>query len=167
MTGESRETPEIACAYLIAGSDGAKIDAALQRLRRRAEAEGGELELFAPPPGSSAGPDPEALLAAIPALSLIAARRYLVAEGVERWSAKQAAPVAEGLAGLPPDLTVVLIAREQPPKLRVPKKLADAVTARPPGLAVSIARRTRSASAQALSRSQPGSSTKNSSPPTR
>lgn len=129
MTGDSRETPEIACAYLIAGSDGAKIEAALQRLRRRAESEGGELELFAPPPGSSAGPDPEALLGAIPALSLIAARRYLVAEGVERWSAKQAAPVVEALAGLPPDLTVVLIAREQPPKLRAPKKLAEAVTA--------------------------------------
>jgi DNA polymerase-3 subunit delta len=129
MTGDSRETPEIACAYLIAGSDGAKIEAALQRLRHRAEAEGGELELFAPPPGSSAGADPEALLGAIPALSLIATRRYLVAEGVERWSAKQAAPVAEALAGLPPDLTVVLIAREQPPKLRAPKKLGEAVTA--------------------------------------
>lgn len=131
MSDATRDSPEIASAYLIAGSDGAKIDAALARLRRRAEAEGGagSLEAFAPAPGSSAGPDPEALLAAIPALSLIAARRYLVADGVERWSAKQAAPVAEALGALPDDVTIVLVAREQPPKLRAPKRLGEAVAA--------------------------------------
>jgi DNA polymerase III subunit delta len=114
--------------YLIAGTDAAKIDAALARLRARAEAEGGpgSLEDYSPAPGSTAGPDADALLAAIPALSLTATRRYLLAEGVERWSAKQAAPVAEAIAALPPDLTVVLVAREQPPKQRAPKSLADA-----------------------------------------
>jgi DNA polymerase III subunit delta len=124
-----RESPEIAPAYLIAGTDAAKIDAALARLRARAEAEGGpgSLEDFSPPPGSTAGPDTDALLGSIPALSLTAARRYLLAEGVERWSAKQAAPVAEAIADLPPDLTLVLVAREQPPKQRAPKSLADAV----------------------------------------
>ena len=129
MAGDSRDTPEIASSYLIAGGDGAKIDAALQRLRRRAESEGAELEAFAPAPGSTAGPDPEALLAATATLSLIASRRYLVAHGVERWSAKQATPVAEALMTLPPAVTVVLVGREQPPKLRVPKRLAEAVTA--------------------------------------
>ncbi len=116
-------------AYLIAGTDFAKLDAALARLRDRAEAEGGPgaLESFGPAPGSAAGPDAEGLVAAIPTLSLTASRRYLLADGVERWSAKQAAPVAEALAALPPDLTLVLIAREAPPKLRAPKKLADAV----------------------------------------
>jgi DNA polymerase-3 subunit delta len=124
-----RESPEIAPAYLIAGTDAAKIDAALARLRARAEAEGGPgaLEDYSPPPGSSGGPDADALLGAIPALSLTAARRYLLAEGVERWSAKQAAPVAEAIAELPPDVTVVLIAREQPPKQRAPKSLGEAV----------------------------------------
>lgn len=122
---------EIKPAYLIAGTDAAKIDAALARLRARAEAEGGQgsLESFAPAPGSSAGPDGAALLAAVPALSLTAERRYLVADGVERWSAKQAAPVAEALGELPPDITVVLVAREQPPKQRAPKALAEAVEA--------------------------------------
>ena len=122
---------EIAPAYLIAGTDVAKLDAALARLRARAEAEGGPgaLESFSPPPGSSAGPDADGLVAAIPALSLTAARRYLLADGVERWSAKQAGPVAEALAALPPDVTVVLVAREQPPKLKAPKKLAEAVEA--------------------------------------
>jgi DNA polymerase III subunit delta len=124
-----KQSGEIAPAYLIAGTDAAKIDAALARLRARAEAEGGpgSLEAYSPPPGSSAGPDADGLLGAIPALSLTAARRYLLADGVERWSAKQAAPVAEAIAALPPDLTVVLVAREQPPKLRAPKALAEAV----------------------------------------
>jgi DNA polymerase-3 subunit delta len=122
---------EIAPAYMIAGTDAAKIDAALARLRSRAQADaaGGALEVFAPPPGSSAGPDPAALLAAVPTLSLTADRRYLVADGVERWTAKHAAPIAEALATLPPDVTVVLVAREQPPRLRAPKALADAVEA--------------------------------------
>lgn len=121
----------LAPAFLIAGTDAAKIDAAVARLRSRAEDEGGPgaLETFAAASGSSAGPDADALVAAIPALSLTAARRYLLADGVERWSAKQAGPVAEALAGLPPDVTIVLVAREQAPKLKAPKKLADAVEA--------------------------------------
>lgn len=66
---------------------------------------------------------------AIPALSLIASRRYLLADGVERWTARQAEPVIEVLGGLPPATTVVLVAREDPPKVRAPKKLVDAVKA--------------------------------------
>jgi DNA polymerase-3 subunit delta len=62
-------------------------------------------------------------------LSLIAARRYLLADGVERWTAKQAEPVIEALGALPPETTVVLVAREEPPKVRAPKKLAEAVAA--------------------------------------
>ena len=34
------------------------------------------------------------------------------------------------LGALPPDLTVVLVAREQPPKARAPKGLAEAVEER-------------------------------------
>ena len=116
-------------AYLIAGTDEGKISAALARLRARAEREGGAgaLEVFTAAAGTSGGPDPDALVAAIPALSLTASRRYLLADGVERWSAKRAAPVCSALAELPPDVTVVLVAREQPPKLRAPKALAEAV----------------------------------------
>ena len=127
----SRQSNEIAPAYLIAGTDVAKIDAALLRLRKRAEAESGPgaLESFSPPPGSTAGPDADGLLAALPMLSLTPGRRYLLADGVEAWSAKQAAPVAEALTALPPDLTVVLVAREQPPKRKAPKVLVDAVAA--------------------------------------
>jgi len=120
---------ELSPAYLIAGSDDAKLDATLGRLRLRAEREGGPgaLQVFDPEPGGA--PDAEAFVAAIPALTLTPGRRFLLAEGAERWSAKQAAPVIEALGGLPPDLTVVLAARERPPKVRAPKGLADAVEA--------------------------------------
>jgi DNA polymerase-3 subunit delta len=116
-------------AYLLAGTDEAKMDAAVARLRSRAESEGGVagLESFSPPPGSSAGPDAEALAAAVPAMSLTATRRYLLAEGVERWNAKQAEPVIAALEALAPDVTMVFVAREQPPRVTAPKKLAEAV----------------------------------------
>lgn len=101
--------------YLIAGSDGAKIDATRARLRARAEREGGEaaLEVFEPSEGKGM-PDHEALLATIPAMSLMDSRRYLLADGIERWREKQLAPVIEALGELPPDLTLVLICRDKP-----------------------------------------------------
>ena len=102
--------------YLIAGSDGAKIDATRSRLRARAEREGGSAALEVFEPGEGRGmPDHEALLAAIPAMSLMDSRRYLLADGIERWREKQLAPVIEALGELPPDLTLVLICRDKPP----------------------------------------------------
>ena len=121
---------EIKPAYLIAGSDDAKVSAALARLRERALREGGEgaLESFSARETQGA-PDADALIAAIPALSLITSRRYLLADRVERWNAKQVAAVVEALTSLPPETTVVFVAREEPPKLRAPKKLAEGVEA--------------------------------------
>jgi DNA polymerase-3 subunit delta len=118
---------ELAPAYLLAGDDQAKLDAALAALRTRAEREGGPgaLESFA----GDGGPDADALLAALPALSLTATRRYLLADGVERWTSAQAKQVIAALAALPPDVTVVLVAREAPPKVRAPKALVEAVEA--------------------------------------
>jgi len=121
---------ELKPAYLIAGADEGKIDAALARLRARAQDEGGPgaLESFAAPDGDRP-PDGDALVAAIPSMSLMATRRYLVADGVERWSAKQAAGVIAALESLPPDVTVVLVARESPPRVRAPKGISEAVDA--------------------------------------
>jgi DNA polymerase-3 subunit delta len=101
--------------YLIAGSDGAKIDATRARLRARAEREGGAeaLEVFEAAEGRGM-PDHEALLAAIPAMSLMDSRRYLLADGIDRWRDKQLEPVVAALAELPPDLTLVLICRDKP-----------------------------------------------------
>ncbi len=102
--------------YLIAGTDQAKIDATRARLRARAEREGGagSLLVFDPSDGRGA-PDHEALLGAIPAMTLTESRRYLLADGVERWGARQLEAVAAALGNLPPDLTIVLIARGKGP----------------------------------------------------
>jgi DNA polymerase III subunit delta len=116
---------EMRSLYLIAGNDGAKIDATRARLRARAERDGGAgaLQVFEPDEGRGA-PDHEALLAAIPAMSLTESRRFLLADGVERWRDKQLESVAAALGELPPDLSVVLIARD-----KAPAKLASAVRA--------------------------------------
>jgi len=106
---------EMRALYLIAGSDGGKIDATRARLRARAEREGGEASLEVFEPGEGRGmPDHEALLAAIPAMSLMQSRRYLLADGIERWRDKQLEPVVAALAELPPELTLVLICRDKP-----------------------------------------------------
>lgn len=111
--------------YLIAGTDGAKIDATRSRLRARAEREGGSdaLEVFEPGEGRGM-PDHEALLASIPAMSLMDSRRYLLADGVERWRDRQLEAVVAAVGALPPDLTLVLVARA-----KAPAKLAKAVKA--------------------------------------
>ncbi|MDX6624568.1 MAG: polymerase subunit delta [Solirubrobacterales bacterium] len=111
--------------YLIAGTDAAKIDQTRGRLRARAEREGGTAALEVFEPGEGRGmPDHEALLNAIPAMSLMDSRRYLLADGVEKWRDKQLEAVAAAVAGLPPDLTLVLIARA-----KAPTKLLKAVRA--------------------------------------
>jgi DNA polymerase III subunit delta len=116
---------EMRALYLIAGTDGSKIDATRARLRARAERESGAdaLEVFEPDEGRGM-PDHDALLAAIPAMSLMQSRRYLLADGVERWRERQLGAVAAAVADLPPDLTLVLIARA-----KAPAKLAKAVKA--------------------------------------
>jgi DNA polymerase-3 subunit delta len=115
----------LSALYLLAGTDQAKIDATRARLRARAEGDGGAgaLEIFEPSEGRGS-PDHEALLAAIPAMSLTETRRYLLADGVDRWRDRQLGAVVESIADLPPDLTVVLIARA-----KAPAKLTKAVKA--------------------------------------
>jgi DNA polymerase-3 subunit delta len=114
---------EMRSLYLIAGTDQAKIDATRARLRARAEGDGGvaALKVFEASEGRGS-PDHEALLAAIPAMSLTESRRYLLADGVDRWRDRQLEAVAAAIADLPPDLSVVLIARA-----KAPAKLVQAV----------------------------------------
>ena len=117
--------PEMRPAYLIAGDDEAKIDATRSRLRARAEGEGGStaLEVIEPLEGRGA-PSLDALLATLPAMSLVESRRYVLVDGVQRWRDKEHTAVAEALATLPPDLTLVLIARG-----KTTAKIAKAVEA--------------------------------------
>lgn len=103
---------EMKPAYLIAGSDEARIETARARLRARVRREGGEgaLEVLEPRDGRR-GPDPEALVAALSTLSLVVERRYVLAEGIERWGKRESGAVAEALAAIPPETTIVLVAR--------------------------------------------------------
>jgi DNA polymerase-3 subunit delta len=107
---------QIKPAYLIGGSDEAKIAATRRRLRERAEREGGPgaLRLFEPGDGRR-GPDAAALVAALAEMSLTASRRYLLADGVEGWGKGDCSRVAEALSSLPPDATLVLVAHGKAP----------------------------------------------------
>lgn len=118
-----RMAAEMKIAYLLCGDDSAKLSAALARLRSRAEREGGAgaLETFGGE--GAAPPDADALAGSIPAMSLTAERRYLLADGVERWRAPQVKTLTAALASAPEAVTVVLVARGG-----APKGLADAVT---------------------------------------
>jgi DNA polymerase-3 subunit delta len=115
---------EIKPAYLIAGSDEAKIAETRRRLRTRAEREGGPgaLELF-----ESEGrraPDADDLIGAMATISLTASRRYLLADGVEGWAKGATEKIVEALASIPPETTIALIAHGKPPA-----KLGKAVEA--------------------------------------
>jgi DNA polymerase-3 subunit delta len=107
---------EIKPAYLISGTDEAKISRARARLRARAEREGGAgaLEPFEPGDGRRA-PDVDALLASLAAIPLIASRRYLLVDGVEGWGKGDVQRVAEALGAIPPETTVALVARGKAP----------------------------------------------------
>jgi DNA polymerase-3 subunit delta len=111
-------------AYLFHGSDDAKIDKARSRLRARAESEGGtaSLEVF-DLVENRGSPDADALVAAIFSMSLMPGRRYLLSDHIEKWGKKQAERVSEAVAGAPPDVTVVLIARG-----KVPSGIAETIT---------------------------------------
>jgi DNA polymerase III subunit delta len=107
---------EMKPAYLIAGTDEAKIARARARLRDRAEREGGPgaLERFEAGEGRRA-PDAEALLASLAAISLIASRRYLLADGVEGWGKADVARVCDALGSIPPDTTIAMVAHGKQP----------------------------------------------------
>ncbi len=109
-------TDQMKPAYLIHGTDQAKIDRARSRLRSRAEDgdAAGSLEVF-DPLENRGSPDADALAEAIMSLSLMPGRRYLMADQVEKWGKNQARRVCEALGALPPDVTVVLIARGKVP----------------------------------------------------
>jgi DNA polymerase-3 subunit delta len=106
---------EMKPAYLIAGTDEAKIARARGRLRDRAEREGGPgaLELFEAGDGRRS-PDVDAVVGSLAAISLIAARRYLLVDGADAWGKADTERAAEALAQIPPETTVALVAHGKP-----------------------------------------------------
>jgi DNA polymerase-3 subunit delta len=116
---------EMKAAYLIAGTDEAKIARARGRLRDRAEREGGPgaLELLEAGDGRRS-PDVEALIASMASMSLIASRRYLLVDGVEGWGKADAKRAVDSLADIPPETTIAMVAHG-----KAPAGLAKAVEA--------------------------------------
>ena len=108
--------PEIKPAYLIAGSDEAKIARARSRLRERAEREGGPgaLELFEAGEGRRS-PDVEAMIGSLSAISLIVSRRYLLVDGVDAWGKADTQRAVEALGQIPDETTVALVSHGKPP----------------------------------------------------
>jgi DNA polymerase III subunit delta len=103
-------------AYLIAGTDEAKIGRTRSRLRERAEREGGPgaLELFGAGEGRRS-PDIDALLNSLAAISLIASRRYLLVDGVDAWGKADAERAVEAVGQIPPETTLALVAHGKAP----------------------------------------------------
>jgi DNA polymerase III subunit delta len=103
-------------AYLIAGTDEAKIARTRSRLRERAEREGGPgaLELFEAGDGRRS-PDVDAFVNSLAAISLIASHRYLLVDGVDAWSKGDTERAAEALGQIPPETTLALVAHGKAP----------------------------------------------------
>ena len=110
-------------AYLIHGDDHGRIAERRRRLRALAEQASGTqgIEVFE---GEQA--TPEAVASALNALTFAIGRRFIVVDGVERWTDKQLAPLDAPLGAIPDDTTVAFFAREDG-RSKAPPKLHEAV----------------------------------------
>jgi DNA polymerase-3 subunit delta len=113
-------------AYLLHGDDHGRLAERRARLRAVAERESGAggVECFE---GEAA--TPEAVAAALSAMTFAIGRRFLIVDGVERWKdgdVEQA--IGPALAGLAGDTTVAFFAREEG-RAKAPPALAAAVQA--------------------------------------
>jgi DNA polymerase III subunit delta len=123
-------------AYLIHGDDHGRVGERRSSLRRLAEAQGdGGVEHFEGDSGT-----PEAVAAALCAMTFATGRRFLIVDGVERWKdADVKAALAPVLASPDPDTTVAFFGREEG-RFKVPAALVKAVHAAGGDIAVEKAR---------------------------
>ena len=118
--------PAFKCAYLIHGDDHGRIGERRSRLRAMAEAESGagDVEVFE---GDACTSD--AIAGALSAMTFAMGRRFVIADGVERWKDAEVEPVAAAMRSMDPEtLTVAFFAREEG-RYKVPAGLAEAVRA--------------------------------------
>ena len=115
--------PAFKPAYLIHGDDHGRIAERRRRLRALGEQESGTqgIEVFE---GEAA--TPEVVANALNSLTFALGRRFILVDGVERWTDKQLGPVEAALADLPPDTTIAFFAREDG-RTKAPPKLHDVV----------------------------------------
>src|SRR3954462_3329295 len=103
--------PSFRPAYLIHGDDHGRIAERRARLRAMAEAESGArgVELFEQDACTA-----DNVAAALSAMTFALGRRFVIADGVERWKEGDVAPVAAAMASAEPEtLTVAFFAREE------------------------------------------------------
>jgi DNA polymerase-3 subunit delta len=118
--------PSFRAAYLIHGDDHGRISERRSRLRAMAEAAAGSagVELYE---GDAC--TPEAIAAALATMTFALGRRFVIADGVERWKEADVASVADALKAADPEtLTAAFFAREEG-RFKAPAKLHEAVEA--------------------------------------
>jgi DNA polymerase-3 subunit delta len=118
--------PSFKAAYLIHGDDHGRIAERRARLRAMAESESGSAgtELFEPEACT-----PEAIAAALSAMTFAIGRRFVIADGVERWKEADVGEVATAMAHMDQEtLTVAFFAREEG-RYKAPAALHKAVEA--------------------------------------
>jgi DNA polymerase III subunit delta len=111
-------------AYLIHGDDHGRIAERRARLRAMAESESGTagVEVY-----EQDACTPDAVAGAVSAMTFALGRRFVIADGVERWKEADVAPVAAAMDGLDPEaLTVAFFAREEG-KSKAPNALHELV----------------------------------------
>ena len=115
--------PTFKAAYLIHGDDHGRIAERRANLRAMAEAESGAngVELFEGDAGT-----PEAVAAALNAMTFALGRRFIVVDGVEGWKERELEPLVAAIAAIAPDTTVAFFAREESRK-KAPDGLHEAV----------------------------------------
>jgi DNA polymerase-3 subunit delta len=118
--------PAFKAAYLIHGDDHGRIGERRSRLRAMSEAESGSagVEVFEGDASS-----PAAVADALSIMTFALGRRFVIADGVERWKDSEMPPLLTALAGMDREaLTVAFFAREEG-RYKVPAGLEKAVLA--------------------------------------
>ncbi len=113
-------------AYLIHGDDHGRIAERRARLRSVAERQSGSagVEIFEGPTCT-----PETVADALNAMTFAVGRRFVIADGVERWKDSEVAPVAAALGAMDAEtLTAAFFAREEG-RSKAPAALTRAVEA--------------------------------------
>jgi DNA polymerase-3 subunit delta len=118
--------PAFKPAYLVVGDDHGRIGERRAKLRALAEAESGAggVEVIE---GDACTAD--AIVAALTTMSFALGRRFVIADGVERWKDADVEAVAAAMAGMDGEtLTLAMFGREEG-RAKVPDALAKAVSA--------------------------------------
>jgi DNA polymerase III subunit delta len=132
--------PSFKPAYLIHGDDHGRIAERRAKLRAVAEADSGPggVEVFEHDTCTA-----DAIAAALAAMTFAIGRRFVIADGVERWKEADVEPVAAAMKGMDPEaLTVAFFAREEG-RYKAPDALRKAVEAVGGQIAAEMALKTR------------------------